>query len=223
MTGPADPEQTVASPAPRGSWLRRWPPLRTGSIAVVAGFLLALLSSALEWGRGTYQTDLRGPITISGKGSAVAPAVFWVAFAAAAALGAVFAVSGVPRRVVGALVGVLGVTLGVLGVRGLVHPPVRELRPAGVLDAGATAAVAPAGPLLAVAAGVVLVAAAGLLVTRQMSGGVGQRHERHATRPAVDPELRMWRELDEQRDPTTTAGADVTPDPPPSPAADGPA
>jgi len=50
----------------------------------------------------------------------------------------------------------------------------------------------------------VLIAAGVLLAAKSTTGGVGARHDRAPV--AADPDLQMWRDLDEHRDPTATPG-----------------
>jgi uncharacterized membrane protein (TIGR02234 family) len=185
--------------------------LRLGAVGAVLGYLIAQLGAVLTWGRATYETDLRGPITVTGAGNDVAPGAVWTAVTALAAVGAAFALRGRWRRVMGAVIGFLGVTTAGFGVRGLFHDPVNDLKPAGVLDAGARASIVVAGPLLVIVGGLVLIAAGALLAAKSTAGGVSARHDRAAAparmRPVTaDPDLQMWRDLDEHRDPTTRPG-----------------
>jgi uncharacterized membrane protein (TIGR02234 family) len=187
------------------------PALWLGAVGTVLGYLLAQLGAVLTWARATYETDLRGPITVTGSGNDVAPGAVWTAVTALAAVGAAFALRGRWRRVMGAVIGFLGLATVGFGVRGLFHDPVNDLKPAGVLDAGARAGIVATGPLLMVAGGLVMIAGGVLLAAKSTAGGVSARHDRAAAparlRPAAaDPDLQMWRDLDEHRDPTSRPG-----------------
>jgi uncharacterized membrane protein (TIGR02234 family) len=185
--------------------------LRLGAVGTVLGYLLAQLGAVVTWARATYETDLRGPITVTGSGNDVAPGAVWTAVTALAAVGAAFALRGRWRRVMGVVIGFLGLATAGFGVRGLFHDPVNDLKPAGVLDAGARAGIVGTGPLLMLAGGLVLIAAGVLLVAKSTAGGVSARHDRAAAPArmgpvAADPDLQMWRDLDEHRDPTARPG-----------------
>jgi hypothetical protein len=115
-----------------------------------------------------------------------APWLGGVALLALAGIGGVVATGGVPRRLVGALLGLAGV--GVLGF---------ALR--AMLGTGVTAA-----PLLAVAGAAMLLAVGVLVLVRERRlPRLGARYaapgERRAER---DPDRAAWQELDAGRDPT---------------------
>jgi uncharacterized membrane protein (TIGR02234 family) len=175
---------------------------------VVLGAAVTAAAALVTWADGTFDDDLRGAITATAKGSAAAPALLPIALAALAAFGAILASRGVLRRIIGGLIALLGVAAGWLGVRGFRHEPLDVLLPANSAAGAGQVAIHPIGPMLAVVGGLCLLAAglpvvAGRVAARSLSA----RYERGSTSANTaatdpDPNLTMWRELDEQRDPT---------------------
>ncbi|RFU22625.1 Trp biosynthesis-associated membrane protein [Geodermatophilus marinus] len=160
------------------------------------------------------------PTTDVLTGGETAPLVPAAGLLLLAAAVAVVAARGAGRRVVGLLTALAGGVLGWSGLRPLVGDPA-----AGV---GASADVHAGWPLLAVAAGVVAVAAGLLTVLRGPSWpGLGRRHERtgqpSAARPRTDGDraLDAWRALDRGEDPTDDP-TDAPTDDPTGDRADGP-
>jgi uncharacterized membrane protein (TIGR02234 family) len=155
------------------------------------------LSSRLAWSWSRELTPLRGTVVVTRRGSEVAAALVPLAVVAVAAVAAVLAIGGWWRRVVGVLVGVAGLAAVWFGVRDV--GDVFGAHPAGYpLSQVLT------GHVVAVLAGL-LVLAAGVLVVRhatampRMGGGY---QTPSAARQRRDPDTELWQALSEGRDPT---------------------
>jgi len=157
-----------------------------GGLVVAAGVLWG--ASALAWtapgaGGSTVADPASAPSALTG-----------VALLALAGVAALVATSGVPRRIVGALLGVVG---------GLVV----------VATAAAVLAVSVAvggGPLLAVGGGLLLaVVGCAVLLREPQLRRLGARYAAAGTPSAhADPDRAAWAALDEGRDPTADLPAD---------------
>lgn len=208
MTAPGD--DGVAAPAPH----------RTDRRALGLTVLGLLLGAGALWGAGSADwfvlevpTATRGTVELGATGAQLQPVVTAVAALLVAAVAALVALSGIARRVLGVLVGLAGVAAVVLTLRLVAVPPSAvELASA---RSGLTAPNAPAGsgavsatpwPWLAVAGGVVVLAAAVLLVVREPRlPRLGARYAAPGTRAATtptDPDRAAWERLDAGGDPT---------------------
>ncbi|WP_197519705.1 Trp biosynthesis-associated membrane protein [Pseudonocardia sp. HH130630-07] len=184
---------------------------------VVAGLLAA---AAALWGSGSsawfvvdVPTATRGTVEASATGAQLQPVVTAVAALLVAAVAALVALSGIARRLLGGVVALAGVAAAGLTLRLLAVPPTPvELASA---RAGLTAPNAPQGagpvtatawPWLAVAGGIVALAAAVVLVVRERRlPRLGARYSAPgAPGPTTeqDPDRAAWERLDEGGDPT---------------------
>ena len=185
-------------------------PMRFGSVlaAIAVGAALTAGSAALTWASATGNDDLRGPLDVTATGGQVAPALVPIAAAAVAALGALLAAKGVLRRGVGAVTLLLGVVVGWLGIRGFLHEPAEVLFGSTSSVRLADVRIRPLGPLAATLGGLSLVVAGfAVLAGRIRARELSPRSERAggsppATPTSADPALEMWKELDDDRDPT---------------------
>lgn len=185
-------------------------PMRFGSVlvAIAGGAALTAGSAAITWASGTGNDELRGPLDITATGGEVAPALVPVAAAAIAALGALLAAKGVLRRGVGGVTLLLGVVVCWLGIRGFLHEPAEVLFGSTSSVRLADVRIRPLGPLVATLGGLALVVAGFAVLTgRIRTRGLGARHERAggssaATPTSTDAALEMWKDLDDDRDPT---------------------
>jgi uncharacterized membrane protein (TIGR02234 family) len=174
------------------------------------------LATRLVWLRTNYQSPLRGALTVPSTGAEVRPELAAVALVAVAAAAAVIATSGWPRRLVGGLVAAAGAWAVWLCWASIVQPAVA---PAPGSGGGATEGSAPhppadavvvglpertAAPLLGVAAGLVLVAAAiGLVCWANSMPRLGSRYAAPGTaRRVPDRDSQWWNALDAGEDPT---------------------
>ncbi|HEX3648035.1 MAG TPA: Trp biosynthesis-associated membrane protein [Pseudonocardiaceae bacterium] len=166
-------------------------------LLLVLGAAGLWLASRLTWSWSRESTPLRGTVVVTTRGSEVAAALVPLAVLAVAAIAAVLAIGGWWRRVVGVLVGIAGLAAVWFGSRGLggvfgTHPDGYPL--SQVLT----------GHLLAVLAGLFVVAAA-VLVVRHATGlprmGGGYQTP-SATKSRRDPDTELWQALSEGRDPT---------------------
>lgn len=172
-------------------------PLWTVIVLLVLGAAALWLSSRLTWSWSRQLTPLRGTVVVTERGAEVAAALVPLAVLALAAVAAVLAIGGWWRRVVGVLVGIAGLAAVWFGVRDLggvfgTHPDGYPL--SQVLS----------GHLLAVLAGLLVLAAAVLVVrhaaTMPRMGGGYQTPS--AARRHRDPDTELWQALSEGRDPT---------------------
>ena len=177
------------------------------------------LSTRLVWLRTSYQSPLRGALTVQSTGAEVRPELAAVALVAVAAAAAVVATSGWPRRLVGGLVAVAGAWVVWLCWAAIVQPAVAPAPGSGGGPADGPASSAPhppadavvvglpertAAPLLGVAAGLVLLAAAiGLVCWANAMPRLGSRYAAPGTaRRVPDRDSQWWNALDAGEDPT---------------------
>jgi len=177
------------------------------------------LATRLVWLRTDFLSPLRGALTVDSTGADVRPELGAIALVAVAAGAAVVATSGWPRRLVGGLVAAAGGWAVWLASVWPLTPP------APGRDAGATGNLAAvpahpptdavvvglpvrtAAPLLAVAAGVLLVVAAiGLVYWANAMPRLGARYAAPGTdRRTPDRDSQWWNALDAGEDPTLTS------------------
>lgn len=187
----------------------------------VAALLLAAASAALGaaavlgWSRQVFDVPLRGAVPVAVDGAAVAPALGPLALVALAAIAALLAVGGQPRRVLGLLVlaaaalpawWALGALLGWID---LAADAERSADLAPRATPRRSPAVQPAGPGAAVVAALLLAAAGLVLVARgHRMPRLGARFRAPAARRAATPdgapdrERELWDSLDAGEDPT---------------------
>ncbi|MEQ3552317.1 Trp biosynthesis-associated membrane protein [Pseudonocardia nematodicida] len=187
------------------------------SYAIVLAGLLA--GAAALWGSGTaawftveVPTATRGAVEASATGAQLQPVVTAAAALLAAAVAALVALSGLARRVLGVLVGLASAAAVVLTLRLLAVPPTPvELASArsglnsGAAPEGIGAVTATGWPWLAVAGGVLAVAASVLLVVREPRlPKLGSRYAAPGAQaaPPSDPDRAAWERLDAGGDPT---------------------
>lgn len=185
---------TVAQQSPAHSGVR---PLWTVIGLLVLGAGALWLSSRLTWSWSRELTPLRGTVVVTQNGGDVAAALVPLALVALAAVAAVLAIGGWWRRIIGALVGIAGLAAVWTGASGL--PAVFTAHPAGY-----PASQVVIGHGLAVLAGLLLVAAAVLVIRN--AGRLPRMGGNYQT-PAVakrrkDPDSELWQALSEGRDPT---------------------
>lgn len=176
------------------------------------------LATRLVWLRTSYQSPLRGALSVQSTGAEVRPELAAVALVAVAAAAAVVATSGWPRRLVGGLVAAAGAWAVWLC---WTWPAIAPAPGSGGSGAGAEgpASSAPhppadavvvglpertAAPLLGVAAGLVLLAAAiGLVRWANAMPRLGSRYAAPGTaRRLPDRDSQWWNALDAGEDPT---------------------
>jgi uncharacterized membrane protein (TIGR02234 family) len=174
---------------------------------------LALMAGGQRWADVTVERPAPlPPVEAAVTGADVVPLVPAAGLVLLAAAVALFAVRGAGRVVVGLLMGVAGGVLGWAGLRamtgGLDDAAVGE---AGGLPRDSVVELSVTWPLVAVAAGVVGVAAASLVVLRgRRWPAMGRRYERQGDdgaappRPRTDEERAQaaWQALDRGEDPT---------------------
>lgn len=179
-----------------------------------------LVGAAALWGAGSaawfsvaVPTATRGTVQASATGAQLQPVVTAVAALLVAGVAALVALSGLARRLLGVLVALAAAAVVVLTLRLVAAPPTpAELASA---RAGLTASTTPGGvgpvtatpwPWLAVAGGVVAVAAAVVLVVREPRlPRLGARYSAPAARARAaeqDPDRAAWERLDAGGDPT---------------------
>jgi hypothetical protein len=156
-----------------------------GGLVVAAGLLWG--ASALAWISPAQPLDGSGA-PVAGAGTAPS-ALTGVALLALAGVAALVATSGVPRRIVGGLLGVVG---GVVVVA----------TAAAVLAVSVAVGV---GPLLAVGGGLLLtVVGCAVLLREPRLRRLSARYAAAGTPAAhADPDRAAWAALDEGRDPTS--------------------
>jgi uncharacterized membrane protein (TIGR02234 family) len=180
-------------------------PLWTVIVLLVLGAAGLWLSSRLTWDWSRRLTPLRGTVVASRPGSEVAPALVPLAVVAIAAVAALLAIGGWPRRIVGILVGIAGLAAVWTGASGL--PGVFGARSDDYpLSQVVTA------HLVAVLAGV-LVAAAGIQIFRRTAvlPRLGGSYRTPSAR-RHDPDADLWHALSEGRDPTGDDRAEDRPE-----------
>lgn len=172
-------------------------PLWIVIVLLVVGAGALWLSSRLTWDWSRDVTPLRGTVVTTRSGSQVASALNPLAILALAAVAAVLAIGGWVRRVVGVLVGIVGLAAIWLGVDGV-------WRVFGTQPAGYPRSQVAGGHLLAIVAGLLIVAAA-IQVVRYADvlprlGGSYQAPG--APRKRRDPDAELWQALSDGEDPT---------------------
>lgn len=188
-------------------------PARRLTATLLALALAALglwVATRLVWLRASYQSALRGAITTQATGADVRPELGAVAMLAIAAVAAVVATGGWPRRVLGVVVAAAGGWATWQSVTILVGSPAgwfayAPLPPGPSSDAVASGSpVRTAAPLLALGAAVLLVAAGVAIVgwARAMPR-LGARYSAPgASAPVRDRDTEWWKALDAGEDPT---------------------
>lgn len=185
--------------------------------AVVAGGL-ALSAAGRPWATVTaVRPRPLPPVVDQLTGGEISPLVSAMGLLLLAGVVAVFAVRGVGRVVVGAVLAVAGVVLVWSGLRPLVagvHPTAADLStPAGSSVTELHTALSPGWPVVVAVAGVLAVLTGALVVLRGRAWpGMGRRYERPggaAGAPAREPTdeeraTAAWRALDRGEDPTAT-------------------
>lgn len=185
-------------------------PKRFGTVLllIAGGAAATAASAAITWASATGVDALRGPVDATASGGQVAPALVPLAAAAVAALGALVAAKGGLRRAVGAATMVLGIVVCWLGIRGLLHEPADVFFGPSASVAFPDVRIRPLGPAIGTAGGLaLLVAGFTVLAGRIRARELGPRYDRTGASPQAagsgdDPALRMWKELDGDRDPT---------------------
>lgn len=182
--------------------------------AAGAGLALAAVllwaASATVW----YRVTPAGSAPVELTGAQVAPWLGGVALLALAGVAGVVATGGVPRRLVGGLLGLAGAGVLLFGLRALVLDPYATDAPAESLPQPPSGVGVDAlrhqptdgtgAPLLVVAGAVALLAVGIFVLLRERRlPRLGARYaapgERRAER---DPDRAAWQDLDEGRDPT---------------------
>jgi uncharacterized membrane protein (TIGR02234 family) len=192
--------------------------------AVAAG--LALLASGQTWGEQIWvRRPPLPPATAVVSGGEAAPLVSAAALVLLAAAGALLAVRGIGRVLVGLLMAVagVGITWASARVLGGLSAVSDQLRASGVPAEDLTSDVAPAWPVVATVAGVLGIAAGLLAAVRGPRWpAMGRRYERGGAAPAgsgprTDDEVTRdaWSALDRGVDPTVDRPGD-----PPAPTGD---
>ena len=193
------------------------PPAGGHAPARLLGLVVVLLvvAAAVLWGssRATWVSQvidgLPAPRTNTAEGARAEPILVPWALLCLAAVGGLLATSGWGRRVVGTLVAVAGLWAVLRGVVGLVAPAATAL-PVGLRpgDRPLPAEAVPAGPIVGVVGGLLMLAA-GLLAARWAAvlPRMGARYDAPggpaAPRvPPADPDRALWEALDDGRDPT---------------------
>ncbi len=189
--------------------------------AAVLGAALALLAAGQEWASITAQRrPPLPPVTAVVTGGDLAPLAPAAALVLLASAGALLAVRGTGRVLVGLLAAVAGAAVVWSSARVLGGTDVvtTRLEAFGVPSADLTVDVAPAWPVLAVAGGVLgVLAGLGAVVRGRRWPALGRRYERPGgTAPgpaqpvaAVSDEQRAqsaWGALDRGEDPTAGPG-----------------
>lgn len=188
----------------------------TGRRSLVATVVLLVAAAAALWAsvaavwlRPSYDTPFRGQVSVAVEGGEWEPALGPVALLALAGVAAAVATGGWVRRVVGVVLAFAGGWVLVLGAR----PQLGTGPGIGRVDAVADA---PSGgrisdvlviepwTLLASVAGLLLLAAGGLLVLRDAAmPRLGARYTAPSrSRRDPDPERELWDSLDAGEDPT---------------------
>lgn len=202
----------------------------TGGLAVLvlAGAAACAGAAALTWWTADYVDTLTGPLTLRASGADCLPELVPVALVALAGWGATLATQGWLRRVVGVVLLAGGLLVTVRAAVAMADAPAvltgSLVRPA---DPVGSAQLHPAGPILALAGGV-LIAVAGVLVVAGLGGRrrLGARYDAptgaaaapRRTEPGPgagsDPAPGStdvgdwWKALDAGADPTVANGPD---------------
>lgn len=209
--------------------------------ALPVGALALWGASRAPWLSATWADAFRGTVVATANGADTEPVLVACALLALAGVAGVLATSGWGRRTVGAVLAVAGAVAAVRAVLGLSPPgvlPPPARRPGLLVGVEVTAGwplLAVAGALLIAVAGVVVVWRAGRMprlgakydaprATGPGDTAHGRREAASAGRP-VDPDQRLWDDLDAGRDPTADPAEPVPgrdPDPPARAARAGP-
>ena len=188
--------------------------LTVAVLAAVLAAALALTAGGQEWAEVIAQRPAPlPPVSTVITGAEAAPLVPAAGLVLLAAAGALLAVRGMGRITVGLVMVLAGAGLAWSSGRVLAGMDVvtAQLQALGVPAEELSTDVAPALPVLVVVAGVLGVAAGGLVLVRgRRWPGLGRRYERPATAPATSPRrqtdedraLGAWRALDRGEDPT---------------------
>ncbi|RLV08282.1 TIGR02234 family membrane protein [Streptomyces griseocarneus] len=209
-----------AEPAPRAGGAQR----RSVAAALLfgaAGAALVLLASSRTWAKGTAAADIaQTAVSKTASGQDVSGLPGALAVVGLATLVAVFAVRGVWRAVVAAVLALCGAGVVAGSVTGASDTSALEEKAAkaqGITDAAVEHVTHTPWPWVALTGGVLLLLA-GLLALRYgrhwpaMSGRYerdGTPRPRRAPRVAPDPERpeELWKALDRGEDPTGEPGA----------------
>ena len=154
----------------------------------LGGICVALTAAAgLLWGASALAWAPTGRAAAGAAAGSTAPsALTGVALLALAGVAGVVATTGVPRRIVGGLLGLAGAAVVVAAVAAVAGATVRT------------------GPLLAVGGGLLLAVVGGVVALREPRlARLGARYAAAGSRSAPpDPDRAAWAALDEGRDPT---------------------
>jgi uncharacterized membrane protein (TIGR02234 family) len=172
-------------------------PLWTVIVLLVLGAGALWLASRLTWSWSRELTPLRGTVVVTQDGAHVSVALVPLAVLAVAGIAAVLAIGGWARGLVGVLVGIAGLAAIWVGATGL--PGVFGTHPSGYPQSQVVG-----GHALTVVAGVLIVAAAVIVVRNaaRMPRLGGNYQTPSAARRRRDPESELWQALSEGRDPT---------------------
>jgi len=226
-------EERARSGAPRGSARSARTPRRQLTTAVLGAAVaggLALFAAGQRWaGVSVERPRPLPPVVGALTGSAAVPLVPAMGLLLLAAAVALFAVTGVARVLLGAVVAGAGVVLVWTAVRALAGGLVEasaQLPGVGRSAGPVTVDAATGWPGAVIAAGLLAVAV-GLLVAVRGRGwpGMGRRYERPgapAARARTDEERATdaWRALDRGEDPTADPADDPAEDPTDDPTED---
>jgi uncharacterized membrane protein (TIGR02234 family) len=198
-------------------------PARRLTVTLLALALAALglwVSTRLVWLRMTYQSPLRGAVTTQATGADVRPELAAVALLAVAAVAALVATGGWPRRVLGVVLLVAGAwaawaawqsvsMFGGSSVGWFAYAPPTPAPSADAVPAGPPTLTA--APLLALGAALVLVAAGVVVVC--WAGAMPRLGGRYSAPGAAartrDRDTEWWEAMDAGEDPTLKGpGAD---------------
>jgi uncharacterized membrane protein (TIGR02234 family) len=188
-------------------------------LALLGSALALWASSRLTWFTAGIDAVGRGTVPVRATGADLAPPLIGIALLAAAAVPAAVALAGPLRRALGVLVAAGGTAAGATVATHVLAPPdAADLAALPGAPAGGTVAdgavAAGLGPLPAVLAAVLLLAAGAVLaVGERVLARFGARYATHPADPtvepaAVDPDRAAWDALDAGRDPTADPPAD---------------
>lgn len=203
-------------------------------LAALAGAGCCAGAAGISWWTQDWSDSLSGAVHTAAKGSELLPELVPVALIALAGLGATFATRGPARRAVGVLVCLGGLLVLVRAALAWGAAPVDALQSALTRPATPTGSAVqhPAGPVLAIAGGLLVVVAGVLVATgrehaRRMGSAYDsparrreqilqrarERTEQAAENPGDAPDpAEMWRAMDAGADLTDAPGAAAEPD-----------
>lgn len=212
---PADPASPAPAGAPRGAARR----LLTVVAALLASAGALAGSAALGWYAADVPAPGRAPVRVAARGADLLPGLDAAALLALAAVAAAVALGGIARRLLGIVLVLVAVWVGA-AVAGVVAAPpdgaALAALPGAPAGAGLPVGVAgTAAPLLA-GVGVLLLAAAGVLLgvrerglarlgaryAAARPGGTDPGAEHRPAPREADPDRSAWEALDAGRDPT---------------------